>query len=247
MCFCPRGLWACPHFFSFCFLSSAPQLLPPFMCQLTYSFFCCWFLLVYFHISVIVLFICLFVIYKSPAAAAAKSLQLSLTLCDPIDGSPPGSPFPGILQARTLEWVAISSSNAWKSPSSLLNVSMSSWSVPPPLFFCDLVSSVLSLLWVVIHLDCLHLIVVLILYLVPSSWIYFSAISFCVTFCVCGFLSSGSRIIVPLASGVFCLLVGEVGWSRGAGFLVGGAGACPLVGRARSCPFSGQNHVKGCV
>ena len=48
------------------------------------------------------------------AAAAAKSLQLCLTLCDPIDGSPPGSPFPGILQARTLEWVAISFSNAWK-------------------------------------------------------------------------------------------------------------------------------------
>ena len=48
------------------------------------------------------------------AAAAAKSLQLCLTLCDPIDGSPPGSPVPGILQARTLEWVAISFSNAWK-------------------------------------------------------------------------------------------------------------------------------------
>ena len=47
-------------------------------------------------------------------AAAAKSLQLCLTLCDPIDGSPPGSPVPGILQTRTLEWVAISSSNAWK-------------------------------------------------------------------------------------------------------------------------------------
>ena len=47
-------------------------------------------------------------------AAAAKSLQLCLTLCDPIDGSPPGSPVPGILQARTLEWVAISFSNAWK-------------------------------------------------------------------------------------------------------------------------------------
>ena len=46
------------------------------------------------------------------AAAAAKSLQLCPTLCNPIDGSPPGSPFPGILQARTLEWVAISSSNA---------------------------------------------------------------------------------------------------------------------------------------
>ena len=48
------------------------------------------------------------------AAAAAKSLQSCLTLCDPIDGSQPGSPVPGILQARTLEWVAISFSNAWK-------------------------------------------------------------------------------------------------------------------------------------
>ena len=47
-------------------------------------------------------------------AAAAKSLQSCLTLCDPIDGSPPGSPIPGILQARTLEWVVISFSNAWK-------------------------------------------------------------------------------------------------------------------------------------
>ena len=48
------------------------------------------------------------------AAAAAKSLQLCPTLCDPLDGSPPGSPILGILQARTLEWVAISFSNAWK-------------------------------------------------------------------------------------------------------------------------------------
>ena len=48
------------------------------------------------------------------AAAAAKSLQSCPILCDPIDGSPPGSPVPGILQARTLEWVAISFSNAWK-------------------------------------------------------------------------------------------------------------------------------------
>ena len=48
------------------------------------------------------------------AAAAAKSLQSCLTLCDPIDSSPPGSPVPGILQARTPEWVAISFSNAWK-------------------------------------------------------------------------------------------------------------------------------------
>ena len=45
--------------------------------------------------------------------AAAKSLQSCLTLCDPRDDSPPGSPVPGILQARTLEWVAISFSNAW--------------------------------------------------------------------------------------------------------------------------------------
>ena len=48
------------------------------------------------------------------ATAAAKSLQSCPTLCDPIDGSPPGSPIPGILQARTLEWVAISFFNAWK-------------------------------------------------------------------------------------------------------------------------------------
>ena len=53
-------------------------------------------------------------IHHIPYAAAAKSLQSSPTLCDPIDGSPPGSPVPGILQARTLEWAAISFSNAWK-------------------------------------------------------------------------------------------------------------------------------------
>ena len=50
----------------------------------------------------------------SAAAAAAKLLQVCPTLCDPIDGSPLGISVPGILQARTLEWVAISSSNAWK-------------------------------------------------------------------------------------------------------------------------------------
>ena len=47
-----------------------------------------------------------------PAAAAAKSLQSCPTLCDPIDGIPPGSPVPGILQERTLQWVAITISNA---------------------------------------------------------------------------------------------------------------------------------------
>ena len=48
------------------------------------------------------------------AAAATKSLQSCPTLCDPIDSSPPGFPIPGILQARTLEWVAVSFFNAWK-------------------------------------------------------------------------------------------------------------------------------------
>ena len=52
--------------------------------------------------------------YRRTAAAAAKLLQLCPTLCDPIDSSPSGSPVPGILQARPLEWVAISFSNAWK-------------------------------------------------------------------------------------------------------------------------------------
>ena len=51
---------------------------------------------------------------QDSAAAAAKSLQSCPTLCDPIDSSPPGSPVPGILQARTLEWVAISFSKACK-------------------------------------------------------------------------------------------------------------------------------------
>ena len=58
--------------------------------------------------------ICFKIIMTACAAAAAKSLQSCPTLCDPRDGSPPGSSIPGILQARTLEWVAISFSNTWK-------------------------------------------------------------------------------------------------------------------------------------
>ena len=54
----------------------------------------------------------LFNMLSAAAAAAAKSLQSCPTLCDPIDGSPPGFPIPGILQARTLEWVAIAFFNA---------------------------------------------------------------------------------------------------------------------------------------
>jgi len=55
-----------------------------------------------------------YLLAAAAAAAAAKSLQSCPTLCDPIDGSPTGSPVPGILQARTLQWVAISFSNASK-------------------------------------------------------------------------------------------------------------------------------------
>ena len=70
-----------------------------------------WQPLIYF----LFLWICLFwTLQMNAAAAAAKSFQSCLTLWDPIDGSPTGSPVPGILQARTLEWVAISFSNAWK-------------------------------------------------------------------------------------------------------------------------------------
>ena len=78
------------------------------------------------------------------AAAAAKSLQSCPTLCDPIDGSPPGSPVPGILQARTLEWVAIAFSNAWKWKVKVKSLShvwffrtpwIASYQVPPPMGF----------------------------------------------------------------------------------------------------------------
>ena len=65
------------------------------------------------------------------AAAAAKSPQSCLTLCDPIDGSPPGSPVPGILQARTLDWVAISFSNAWKWKVKMKSLSRVQLSVTP--------------------------------------------------------------------------------------------------------------------
>ena len=68
------------------------------------------------------MYLFIFIIYIA-AAAAAKSLQSCPTLCDPTDGSPPGSPIPGILQARTLERVAISFSNAgkWKVKVKLLS------------------------------------------------------------------------------------------------------------------------------
>ena len=89
-------------------------------------------------------FIILATILFSSAAAAAKSLQSCPTLCNPIDGSPPGSPVPGILQARTLEWVAVSFSNAWKwkvNVKSLSRVQLlatpwtAAYQAPPPMGF----------------------------------------------------------------------------------------------------------------
>ena len=72
----------------------------------------------FFLLSIVLVIKCCWNYFKEEnskaAAAAAKSLQSCPTLCNPIDGSPPGSPVPGILQARTLEWAAISVSNAWK-------------------------------------------------------------------------------------------------------------------------------------
>ena len=81
---------------------------------------------------------------SAAAAAAAKSLQSCPTLCDPIDGSPPGSSTHGIFQARTLEWVAISFSNAWKGKVKVKSLSrvwllVSPWTAayqaPPPMGF----------------------------------------------------------------------------------------------------------------
>ena len=83
-------------------------------------------------------------VWRLPGRGAAKSLQSCPTLCDPTDGSPPGSPIPGILQARTLEWVAISFSNAWKwkvKVKSLSRVRLlatpwtAAYQVPPPMGF----------------------------------------------------------------------------------------------------------------
>ena len=86
---------------------------------------------------------------RERTAAAAKSLQSCPTLRNPIDGSPPGSPVPGILQARTLEWVAIFFSNAWKwkvKVKSLSHVLVTPWTpayqAPPSMGFSRLVSKI---------------------------------------------------------------------------------------------------------
>ena len=109
-------------------LSSLPSFLSPSFLSVSlvdksiFICFCLWkspffknvIYLFYLFLAVLGLCCCTEFSLVVVAAAAAKSLQSCLTLCDPIDGSPPGSPVPGILQAKTLEWVAISFSNAWK-------------------------------------------------------------------------------------------------------------------------------------
>ena len=75
---------------------------------------------------------------KEAAAAAAKSLQLCPTLCHSIDSSPRGSAIPGILQARTLEWIAISFSNAWKWKVKVISIkkfSFKSHALSPPISY----------------------------------------------------------------------------------------------------------------
>ena len=70
------------------------------------------------------------------ATATAKLLQSCPTLCDPIDSSPPGSPIPGILKARTLEWVAVSFSNAWKGSRSVVSDSYRPHGLQPTRLLC---------------------------------------------------------------------------------------------------------------
>ena len=75
-------------------------------------------------------------IHTAAAAAAAKSLQSCPTLCDPVDGSPPGSPVPEILQARPLEWVTVSFSNAWKWSRSVVFDSLRLHELQPTRLLC---------------------------------------------------------------------------------------------------------------
>ena len=98
-----------------------PNILYPFLCWWTFRLLPCLAIEntvainIGMHVSFGIMFFSRYMLKSGiAAAAAAKSLQSCLTLCDPIDGSPPGSPVPGILQARILEWVAFSSSNVWK-------------------------------------------------------------------------------------------------------------------------------------
>ena len=99
LCCCLRGPLNCPYFFKFVFL---------------FAVLIGWFPLFSLSDHLCVLPYPLLYPLLSYPSAAAKLLQSCPTLCDPLDGSPPGSPIPGILQARTLDWVAISFSNAWK-------------------------------------------------------------------------------------------------------------------------------------
>ena len=116
---CGVSPWVYPVWDSPDFLYLGDYFLPHFREVFNYyllKYFLMVFLFVFFfwdiYDSNVGIFNIVLEVSAAAAAAAAKSLQSCLTLCDPIDGSTPGSPPPGILKARTLEWVAISFSNA---------------------------------------------------------------------------------------------------------------------------------------
>ena len=135
----------------------------------------------------------------------------------------------------------------FKSSSSLLNISC---------VFSMCASSLFPSLWIILtiiilnhfQVDCLCPLLFLLVgvYLVPFFATYFSIISLCLNFCVCGLLSTGCSTVVPLASSV-CPLVGVVGPGACAGFLLGRTGACPLGSGAGSFSSGGQCHVNGLV
>ena len=101
------------HYYSLCVIVRSAVNSCLFLISVNVFFSSVWFFFI-FPDSLLEFSWCLPIFSSSAAATAAKSFQSCPTLCDPIDGRPPGSPVPGILQARTLEWVAISFSNAWK-------------------------------------------------------------------------------------------------------------------------------------
>ena len=144
------------------------------------------------------------------AAAAAKSLQSCPTLCDPIDGSQPGSPIPGILQARTLEWVAISFSNAWKWKVKVKSLSCvrllatpwtAAYQVPPPMGFSR--QAYWSGVSLPSLLNCNNRIIIIII-LVASFSVCSFLLLFIPSFCK-SYLDSSSSSWIIGASWILCL------------------------------------------
>ena len=160
-----------------------------------------------------------------PAATAAKSLQSCPTLCDPMDGSPPGSPIPGILQARTLEWVAISFSNAWKwnkkvKSLSRVRPSVTPWTAayqaPPSMGFSrqEYWSGVPLRSPILFPTCCLFPICVLISYIYTYTYTYlvFQASFFAEYFLSTYYVLSSAYSIVMENAKVFTFWLGPLQW-----------------------------------